>query len=289
MSKINRKRFFYDTEFIEDGRTIGLLSIGAVDEHGREFYAVNANSQVMTRAVEHDWLRANVLPYLPVTLIPPDGASGLISPPGWRWSWDTTHADYSRVMPHRQIARELLAFLDPRGCEPELWAWFGAYDHVAYAQLWGPMVELPSGLPMLTRELVQRWGGRRPTPEARSARQRSQLAGGCPLEPAAVPGVRGGARPMTLPPPVTSFAQALMVLCSGCQEPVTLHLVGSVHVTPSPDGGSLFSFMPTWPASAHHDCGVASKRREVLASHVHVFEPPARDWDEVYDRDEEMG
>jgi hypothetical protein len=153
----SKRRVFYDTEFVEDGRTIGLLSIGAVDEDGREFYAVNQNSQVMTHAVQRAWLRDNVIPYLPVNLVSPEGAAGLISPPSWKWSWDTAHPDYGRVMPHRQIARELLEFLDPRGREPELWAWFGAYDHVTYAQLWGPMVELPPGLPMVTHELVQRW------------------------------------------------------------------------------------------------------------------------------------
>ncbi len=34
-------RYFYDCEFIEDGRTIELVSIGVVDENGREFYAVS--------------------------------------------------------------------------------------------------------------------------------------------------------------------------------------------------------------------------------------------------------
>ncbi len=34
-------RYFYDCEFIEDGRTIDLVSIGVVAEDGREFYAVS--------------------------------------------------------------------------------------------------------------------------------------------------------------------------------------------------------------------------------------------------------
>ena len=34
-------RYFYDTEFIEDGRIIDLVSIGVVDEHGREYYAIS--------------------------------------------------------------------------------------------------------------------------------------------------------------------------------------------------------------------------------------------------------
>jgi hypothetical protein len=39
----------------------------------------------------------------------------------------------------------------------ELWAWFAAYDHVALAQLWGPMPALPKELPRFTRDLRQRW------------------------------------------------------------------------------------------------------------------------------------
>ena len=34
-------KIFYDTEFIENGRTIELISIGMVAEDGRELYLVN--------------------------------------------------------------------------------------------------------------------------------------------------------------------------------------------------------------------------------------------------------
>ena len=34
-------RFFYDTEFIDNGRTIELISIGVAAEDGREYYAVS--------------------------------------------------------------------------------------------------------------------------------------------------------------------------------------------------------------------------------------------------------
>lgn len=34
-------RYFFDTEFYEDGKTIDLVSIGIVAEDGRELYAVN--------------------------------------------------------------------------------------------------------------------------------------------------------------------------------------------------------------------------------------------------------
>jgi hypothetical protein len=39
--------------------------------------------------------------------------------------------------------------------EPELWAWYGAYDHVLLAQLFGRMIDLPAGIPMWTNDLQQ--------------------------------------------------------------------------------------------------------------------------------------
>src|SRR5690349_23977958 len=55
-------RYFYDCEFIEDGRIVDLVSIGVVDEFGREFYAVSTEFDD-SRAVP--WVRRNVLDKLP--------------------------------------------------------------------------------------------------------------------------------------------------------------------------------------------------------------------------------
>ena len=122
-------RFFYDCEFIEDGRTVELVSIGVVDETGREFYAVSTEFDANRAG---PWVRQNVLPQLP----PP-------ADPSWRSRSD--------------IRDGLLSFLTARGGGVELWAWFAAYDHVALAQLWGSMPALPSSIPKFTRELRQRW------------------------------------------------------------------------------------------------------------------------------------
>jgi hypothetical protein len=122
-------RFFYDTEFIEDGVTIDLVSIGVVDEGGREFYAVSTD---FDPAKAGPWVRENVLPKLPS---PGDQA--------WR----------SR----ERIREELLEFLGKPSGGIELWAWYAAYDHVALAQLWGAMPDLPRQLPRFTRDLRQRW------------------------------------------------------------------------------------------------------------------------------------
>ena len=122
-------RFFYDTEFIEDGLTIELVSIGVVDEAGREFYAVSTEFDPERAG---PWVRANVLDKLP-------------SPADKAWADRAT------------IRERLLNFLSPHGESVELWAWFAAYDHVALAQLWGAMPALPRQLPRFTRELRQRW------------------------------------------------------------------------------------------------------------------------------------
>ena len=34
-------KYFYDTEFIDNGRTIELISIGVAAEDGREYYAIS--------------------------------------------------------------------------------------------------------------------------------------------------------------------------------------------------------------------------------------------------------
>lgn len=92
---------------------------------------------------------------------------------------------------------------------------------------------------------------------------------------------------MTVPPAISQATYAQLVMCPACQQPVTVAFVAAVHVTPSQDGGSLFTLIPTHPMSVHHDCEIAAKRAAALASLVPVAELPARDWDEPYDRDEE--
>mgnify|MGYP003291323402 CR=1 FL=1 len=53
------------------------------------------------------------------------------------------------------------------GEELELWAWYAAYDHVALAQIWGRMPDLPREIPRFTKDLRQRWDdlGRPALPE----------------------------------------------------------------------------------------------------------------------------
>lgn len=109
-----------DTEFIEDGRTIDLISIGIVREDGAEYYAESAECD-LNRA--SDWVRANVLPHL-------------------------TGDRKSRAV----IAREIVDFVGPA---PEIWAYYADYDWVALCQLYGTMMQLPKGWPLFCRDLRQ--------------------------------------------------------------------------------------------------------------------------------------
>lgn len=63
----------------------------------------------------------------------------------------------ARVKPKSVIANEVREFLLPSAVSaaPELWAYFAAYDHVALAQLWGKMIDMPAGIPMYTHDLRQ--------------------------------------------------------------------------------------------------------------------------------------
>src|SRR5690606_19466653 len=56
------------------------------------------------------------------------------------------------VKKRKRIAADVAAFIQATP-DPELWAWYGSYDHVALAQLFGRMIDLPDGVPMWTNDL----------------------------------------------------------------------------------------------------------------------------------------
>lgn len=133
--------YAYDCEFLEDGKTIELISIGIVCEDGREYYAVNADMP-RDRIERHPWLMKNVVPHLPVKVY---------GSPFRQFSVDRSSV---LVKPKWVIANEVREFL-LAGTDIELWADYAAYDHVVLAQLWGRMINLPKGLPMYTNDLQQ--------------------------------------------------------------------------------------------------------------------------------------
>lgn len=112
-------RIHFDTEFIEDGHTIDLLSIGMVRDVAT-YYAEPAETD---RSKASPWVVANVLPHL-----------------------------NGPVKPRAQIAAEIVEFA---GADPEFWAYFCAYDWVALCQLYGTMIDLPDGWPRWCRDVRQ--------------------------------------------------------------------------------------------------------------------------------------
>jgi len=129
-------RYYLDTEFIEDGRTIDLLSIGLVADDGRELYLCNSEwdrTSDPRRAKPLVWVLEHVVPYL-----------GAHSPEGdipWR-----SRAD---------IRDAVEAFIGVAPTAPEIWAYYASYDWVAFCQLFGRMVDLPRGYPAYCRDLKQ--------------------------------------------------------------------------------------------------------------------------------------
>lgn len=140
-------KIFYDTEFLETGSSIDLISIGMVAEDGRELYAVNRDMPAK-RIAKHEWLVHNVVPSLPRI----HGDRRLqVNRRRNPLALDFEHSDMlNRERIAAKVERFILATPDV-----ELWAWYGAFDHVALAWLFGPMSQLPSGIPMWTNDLRQ--------------------------------------------------------------------------------------------------------------------------------------
>lgn len=132
-------KYFYDTEFLEDGRTVELISIGIVAEDGREYYAVSSQMPWM-KIVQHDWLMKNVVPSLPLNKA---------------WTSPLLDRNDPSVKSRLQIRQEITTFFLLGDDPPELWAWYGAYDHLCLAQLYGRMFDMPKFVPMWTNDLRQ--------------------------------------------------------------------------------------------------------------------------------------
>lgn len=103
-------KIWFDTEFIEDGRTIELVSIGMIREDGATYYA---ETDQYRPAKASQWVKDNVLVHL-------KGGEA--------------------IKPLDVIGREIVEFA---GEGPEFWAYYADYDWVALCQLYGTMMQLP--------------------------------------------------------------------------------------------------------------------------------------------------
>lgn len=133
-------KYFLDTEFIEDGAAISLISIGIVAEDGREYYA---ESREVSFNKADPWLVENVIPHL------------------WRFKTDKTDAfakagGAGGYMLRSEIAEDIERLFNPdlHG-KPELWAYYASYDFVAFCQLFGRMIDLPKDFPKYCNDVKQ--------------------------------------------------------------------------------------------------------------------------------------
>ena len=137
-------KYFFDTEFIEDGKTIDLLSIGIVAEDGRELYAEVDQSDVDHEKAD-EWVKTNVIAHL------------------WHKQKDKTEFNgWTRdggiggLLYRRDLAPTIRRFCNPEQYDkPEFWAYYADYDWVVLCQLFGRMIDLPKGWPMYCRDVKQ--------------------------------------------------------------------------------------------------------------------------------------
>lgn len=118
-------RYFIDTEFIEDSKTIDLISIGIAAQDGRTYYAISTE---FDESRASDWVRDNVLKHLP----------------------DRRHPAWKS---RSQIRKEIVALVgDDR---PAFYGYYADYDWVVFCWLFGRMIDLPNNFPKYCRDLKQ--------------------------------------------------------------------------------------------------------------------------------------
>jgi len=142
-------RYFVDSEFIEDGKTIDLISLGIVAEDGREYYV---QSTEVDYGKASSWVWENVItnlvpcPDRPFTEAFVDKMQHSNGRCRTDCPWDT----------REHIRNVLLDFCDPKiHGKPEFWGYYADYDWVVLCQLFGKMMDLPEGWPMYMLDLKQ--------------------------------------------------------------------------------------------------------------------------------------
>lgn len=154
-------KYWLDTEFIEDGKTIDLISIGIVAEDGREYYAINYDCDL---SKANDWVKENVIAKLPPAPLPQfhatssDWRSSQAYRDGWRNRRAIAHEvmEFIKSPEYGEIEMSYVGWKDaPMDSKPEFWAYYADYDWVVFCQLFGTMMDLPAGFPMYCRDIKQ--------------------------------------------------------------------------------------------------------------------------------------
>ncbi len=138
-------KYWLDTEFHEEPGRLDLISLGIVAQNGSEWYGVSGWFKPGDCNL---WVQKHVLPHLsdPRTAVT---------------SWDSV----KRFEHRKNMAHSLEGFFegDP---QPEFWGYYCDYDWVAFCQIFGSMIDLPSRFPNFCldlRQLMHTYGVQRPS------------------------------------------------------------------------------------------------------------------------------
>lgn len=141
-------KVYLDTEFIENGETIDLISIALVKEAGQELYLGNQDCDFDQAS---DWVKENVLCPMGFEV----GSEGKMIIPDIPNFWFSKKA----------IAEEIFKFLGGEfnddgstktlSAKPSFWGWYSSTDWVAFYQLYGRLIDLPLGFPLHCCDLKQ--------------------------------------------------------------------------------------------------------------------------------------
>jgi len=135
-------KYFFDTEFIEDGKTIDLISIGIVAEDERTFYAI---SREYKYDKADEWVRKNVI--LPCYLSAVHGDQR-------NQHMDVNNFHKTVGWTREEIKLGILDFIG-EDQKPQFYAYYADYDWVVFCQLFGRMIDLPKCFPMYCIDLKQ--------------------------------------------------------------------------------------------------------------------------------------
>lgn len=119
----NTIRVFMDTEFINTGEHIELVSIGMVDEYNNEYYGV---SNEFDASKANDFVREIVLPKLP---------------------------PFKERKPLLEIRREIQEFIGYKSIQ--LYLYYGAHDYILFKRLMGEIWPDGTSIPQSYIDLNQ--------------------------------------------------------------------------------------------------------------------------------------
>lgn len=145
-------KYFLDTEFIEDGKTIDLISIGMVCEDGRELYLQNLECEFEKAS---DWVVENVFPGLTDFKLDIVEFQTLAFRKRIFKPIVPTQLDYHSVWQFRNSIAERIKNWIAHDTDPEFWGYYADYDWVVFCQLFGKMINLPRSFPKYCKDIKQ--------------------------------------------------------------------------------------------------------------------------------------